>query len=68
MAILLKTLSFSLWLLIMLAVIIACRRNRRRNIKKAKFYLAEAEDTKTSPGRKCFHKFQWDSLLREIYS
>ncbi len=68
MAILLKTLSFSLWLLIMLAVIKACRRTRRRNIKKAKLYLAEAEDPKTSPGRKCLNQFPWDILLREIYS
>lgn len=67
MAILLKTLSFALWLLIMLAVIKACRRTRRRNIRKAKLYLVEAEEPKTSPGRKYFGQFQWDSLLKEIY-
>lgn len=54
MAILLKILSFSLWLLIMLAVIKACRRTPRKKIKKAKLYLAEAEDSKTSPRYKFF--------------
>lgn len=68
MAILLKTLSFALWLLIMLAVIKACRRTRRKNSKKAKLYLVEAEDPKTSPGHKCSGQFRWDSLLREIYT